>query len=55
MDCRVAENEDPALGNAWGAERTVRASVLRVLLLQPPQEEGEIAALKITGRGSLAY
>ncbi|MEU6337711.1 membrane-associated oxidoreductase [Streptomyces cellulosae] len=44
-----AENEDPALGNTWSAERTVRASVLRTLLLKAPQEEGEIAALKITG------
>lgn len=49
MDFRAAENEDPALGNTWGAERTVRASVLRALLLKAPQEEGEIAALKITG------
>ncbi len=48
MDFRV-ENEDPAPGNPWGAERTIRASVLRTLLLKAPQEEGEIAALKITG------
>ncbi|MGW7381159.1 membrane-associated oxidoreductase [Streptomyces sp. NPDC054794] len=44
-----AENEDPAPGDTWGAERTVRASVLRALLLKSPHEEGEIAALKITG------
>ncbi|MET8454091.1 membrane-associated oxidoreductase [Streptomyces sp. NPDC005209] len=44
-----AENEDPAPGDTWGAERTVRASVLRALLLKSPREEGEIAALKITG------
>lgn len=49
MDFRAAENEDPALGATWGAERTVRASVLRSLLLTSPQREGEIAALKITG------
>ncbi|MFF9867660.1 membrane-associated oxidoreductase [Streptomyces sp. NPDC013953] len=49
VDFRAAGNEDPALGNTWGAERTVRASVLRALLLKAPQEEGEIAALKITG------
>ncbi|MEU0374713.1 membrane-associated oxidoreductase [Streptomyces sp. NPDC006283] len=49
VDFRAAENEDQTLGDAWGAERTVRASVLRALLLKAPQEEGEIAALKITG------
>ncbi|MEU7116038.1 membrane-associated oxidoreductase [Streptomyces sp. NPDC046182] len=49
VDFRAAENEDPALGATWGAERTVRASVLRRLLLTSPQREGEIAALKITG------
>lgn len=55
VDFRAAENADPALGNTWGSERTVRASVLRALLIKAPQEEGEIAALKITGRGSPAY
>ncbi|GGT62714.1 hypothetical protein [Streptomyces purpureus] len=49
VDFRAAQDEDPALGDAWGAERTVRASVLRALLVKAPQEEGEIAALKITG------
>ncbi|MGV9340169.1 membrane-associated oxidoreductase [Streptomyces sp. NPDC003688] len=44
-----AEDEDPALDITYGAERTVRARVLRALLLQAPQEEGEIAALKLTG------
>jgi hypothetical protein len=34
---------------AAGAERTIRASVLRTLLLKAPQEEGEVAALKIAG------
>ncbi|BAC69486.1 membrane-associated oxidoreductase [Streptomyces avermitilis] len=33
----------------WGPERTVRASVLRALLLTAPQEEGETAALKVAG------
>lgn len=32
-----------------GPERTVRASVLRTLLLTAPQREGEVAALKIQG------
>ncbi|MFE7949238.1 membrane-associated oxidoreductase [Streptomyces sp. NPDC057426] len=49
VDFRADENEDPALGATWGAERTVRASVLRTLLLTSPQREGEIAALKIAG------
>lgn len=49
VDFRAAEDEDPALANAWGAERTVRARVLRALLIKAPQAEGEIAALKITG------
>lgn len=44
-----AEDEDPATGGTWGAERTVRAKVLRALLLRGPVEEGEIPALKITG------
>ncbi|MEU9862504.1 membrane-associated oxidoreductase [Streptomyces sp. NPDC047971] len=49
VDFRVSEDEDPALGGSWDAERTVRASVLRALLLKAPQEAGEIAALKISG------
>ncbi|MFJ3520675.1 membrane-associated oxidoreductase [Streptomyces sp. NPDC090131] len=49
VDFRAAEDEDPALANAWGAERTVRARVLRALLVKAPQQEGEIAALKIMG------
>ncbi|WP_328929793.1 membrane-associated oxidoreductase [Streptomyces sp. NBC_00190] len=49
VDFGAAENENPARGNTWGAERTVRARVLRALLLKAPQEEGEIAALEITG------
>ncbi|MEU6878628.1 membrane-associated oxidoreductase [Streptomyces sp. NPDC046712] len=49
VDFRIGENEDPATGTTWGAERTVRASVLRALLLKAPREDGEIAALKITG------
>ncbi|MBD0843766.1 membrane-associated oxidoreductase [Streptomyces sp. TRM68416] len=34
---------------AWGPERTVRARVLRALLLNGPHEPGEIAALKLSG------
>ncbi|MFI2413383.1 membrane-associated oxidoreductase [Streptomyces sp. NPDC018947] len=49
VDFRADGDEAPEPGDTWGAERTVRASVLRALLLRAPQEEGEIAALKITG------
>ncbi|MGW5104480.1 membrane-associated oxidoreductase [Streptomyces sp. NPDC004100] len=44
-----AEDEDPALDITYDAERTVRARVLRALLLKASREEGEIAALRITG------
>jgi uncharacterized protein YjbI with pentapeptide repeats len=58
MDVTTAE--DAATGAGWGPERTVRARVLRALLLTAPQEEGEVAALKIagariTGRLELKY
>ncbi len=49
LDFRTAGDEDVSLGGEWGQERTVRASVLRTLLLKAPQEEGEIAALKLAG------
>lgn len=40
--------DDPEHGDAWGADRTVRAWVLRKLLLSPPVD-GEIAALRVVG------
>lgn len=49
MDFRAAEDEDAAEGADWGPERTVRARVLRALMLNGPQEEGEIPALKLAG------
>ncbi|GAA3823088.1 membrane-associated oxidoreductase [Streptomyces phyllanthi] len=49
VDFRTAEDEDASLGGVWGPERTVRASVLRALLLRAPREEGEVAALKVAG------
>ncbi|MEV5239185.1 membrane-associated oxidoreductase [Streptomyces cinnamoneus] len=49
VDLRAADDEDAAQGADWGQERTVRAEVLRTLLLSGPQEEGEIAALKLAG------
>ncbi|MGQ4477693.1 membrane-associated oxidoreductase [Streptomyces sp. SAS_276] len=60
VDFRTADDEDVALGAGWGPERTVRAHVLRALLLNGPQEAGEIASLslagaRITGRLDLQY
>ncbi|MFG2125837.1 membrane-associated oxidoreductase [Streptomyces sp. NPDC048710] len=49
VDFRTAEDEDPAQGEGWGPERTVRAAVLRALLLDGPQDDGEIAALRLDG------
>ncbi|ANS69282.1 membrane-associated oxidoreductase [Streptomyces lincolnensis] len=49
VNFRTADDEDTAEGADWGPERTVRAAVLRALLLSGPQEEGEIPALKLAG------
>ncbi|MGW2235606.1 membrane-associated oxidoreductase [Streptomyces sp. NPDC001759] len=49
VDFRAGDDEDVAEGAQWEPERTVRASVLRALLLNGPQEPGEIAALKLAG------
>ncbi|MET7488962.1 membrane-associated oxidoreductase [Streptomyces sp. NPDC005538] len=49
VDFRTAEDEDVADGRDWGPERTVRAEVLRALLLNGPQEAGEIASLSLAG------
>ncbi|MEV5872732.1 membrane-associated oxidoreductase [Streptomyces sp. NPDC052101] len=49
VDFGTAADEDVAEGGSWGPERTVRATVLRALLLHAPQEAGEIAALKLAG------
>ncbi|WP_217166446.1 membrane-associated oxidoreductase [Streptomyces sp. AC512_CC834] len=49
VDFRAADDEDPADGGAWGPERTVRAGVLRALLLDGPREDGEVAALSLAG------
>jgi hypothetical protein len=60
VDFRTAEDENVALGDDWGPERTVRAEVLRALLLNGPQEAGEIPSLslagaRISGRLDLQY
>ncbi|CAM5389448.1 Membrane-associated oxidoreductase OS=Streptomyces fumanus OX=67302 GN=GCM10018772_58240 PE=4 SV=1 [Streptomyces fumanus] len=49
VDFRTADDEDPAEGADWGPERTVRASVLRTLLLDGPRENGEIPSLDLSG------
>jgi len=49
VDFRTAEDEDATGGADWGPERTVRAAVLRALLLNGPQEDGEIATLRLAG------
>lgn len=45
----VADEDDPEGGADWGAGRTVRAEVLRALLLGGEQAEGEVPALRIRG------
>lgn len=49
VDFRASDDEDPADGGAWGPERTVRARVLRTLLLDGPRAEGEVPALNLAG------
>ncbi|GHA97709.1 membrane-associated oxidoreductase [Streptomyces chryseus] len=49
VDFRESDDEDPAAGALWGPERTVRAEVLRALLLNGPTRDGETAGLKLTG------
>lgn len=49
VNFRAGDDEDTADGAGWEPERTVRAAVLRALLLNGPQEDGEIAALKLSG------
>ncbi|MEV7083463.1 membrane-associated oxidoreductase [Streptomyces sp. NPDC093516] len=49
VDFRTAADEDPARGADWGPGRTVRADVLRALLLSAPREDGETPALRLAG------
>ncbi|MFD8232196.1 membrane-associated oxidoreductase [Streptomyces sp. NPDC059696] len=49
VDLRGPAGEDPAEGADWGPERTVRAAVVRALLLSAPQEDGETASLRLAG------
>ncbi|CAL9287233.1 membrane-associated oxidoreductase [Streptomyces olindensis] len=49
VDFRTPSDEGPARGADWGPERSIRAGVLRALLLSAPQEDGETAALRVAG------
>ncbi|MFE3264725.1 membrane-associated oxidoreductase [Streptomyces sp. NPDC059215] len=60
VDFREGADEDPADGASWGPERTVRAEVLRALLIGGAARDGEIAGLRlsgarVTGRLDLTY
>ncbi|MEV6805008.1 membrane-associated oxidoreductase [Streptomyces sp. NPDC051132] len=60
VDFRRSPDDDPADAERWGPERTVRARVLRALLLDGPRQDGEIPSLslagaRITGRLDLQY
>ncbi|MES5818236.1 membrane-associated oxidoreductase [Streptomyces sp. RG80] len=49
VDFRERDDEDAVAGADWGPERTVRAAVLKTLLLDGPQEPGKVAALRLAG------
>ncbi|MFG2619701.1 membrane-associated oxidoreductase [Streptomyces sp. NPDC048507] len=50
VDFRAHPEDSSADGAGWGPERTVRAEVLRALLLGAgPAEEGRVAGLKVKG------
>ncbi|MCB5182178.1 membrane-associated oxidoreductase [Streptomyces antimicrobicus] len=49
VDFRESPDEPSGDGAAWGPERTVRADVLRALLLSVPPQEDRVAGLKLYG------
>ncbi|MFK4064548.1 membrane-associated oxidoreductase [Streptomyces sp. NPDC029674] len=49
VNFRTAGDEGPEAGAGWGPERTVRAEVLRALLLEGPRRDGETPVLRVTG------
>ncbi|MEV5975742.1 membrane-associated oxidoreductase [Streptomyces sp. NPDC052114] len=49
VDFRPAREDDPRSGAEWGPERTVRAEVLRTLILDGPRQDGEVPVLRVTG------
>ncbi|MER5931374.1 membrane-associated oxidoreductase [Streptomyces sp. NPDC002054] len=60
VDFRQSPDESSEDGASWGADRTVRAEVLRTLLVSGPAEDGQVPGLKlygarITGKLDLKY
>ncbi|MCP2334736.1 hypothetical protein [Actinomadura rupiterrae] len=49
VDFRTSPDEDASDGASWGRDRTIRASVLRALVLDGPVQNGEIPALRVNG------
>lgn len=49
VDFRDPAHPDAADGDGWGPERTVRATVLRHLLVHGPRQDGEIPSLSLAG------
>lgn len=49
VDFRQRTREPADLGADWGPERTVRADVLRALLIDGPRQEGETPYLRLNG------
>ncbi|MGW0902349.1 membrane-associated oxidoreductase [Streptomyces sp. NPDC002853] len=49
VDFRERTREPADLGADWGPERTVRAEVLRALLIDGPRQEGETPCLRLNG------
>lgn len=49
VDFRQRTREPADLGANWGPERTVRADVLRALLIDGPRQEGETPYLRLNG------
>ncbi|MFH8606263.1 membrane-associated oxidoreductase [Streptomyces sp. NPDC018029] len=49
VDFRTTCEEGPEFGAGWGPERTVRAEVLRALLLNGPRRDGETPVLRLAG------
>lgn len=49
VDFQASSDDTPESGAEWGPERTVRADVLRALLLDGPRQEGETPVLRVTG------
>ncbi|MEU4994816.1 membrane-associated oxidoreductase [Streptomyces sp. NPDC021622] len=49
VDLRPTDGAAADSGAQWGPERTVRAEVLRALLLEAPRQAGETPLLRLTG------